>query len=121
MAFAWPLFARARLASSCLAEDLELGLALVLAIGLIVDDAIVVLENIYRRMEELGETPLVAAYNGTRQVGFAVVATTLVLMAVFIPITFMGGTTGRLFTEFAIAIAALNARYLRRFGREERL
>ncbi len=81
-------------------------LALVLAIGLIVDDAIVVLENIYRRMEELGETPLVAAYNGTRQVGFAVVATTLVLMAVFIPITFMGGATGRLFTEFAIAIAA---------------
>lgn len=81
-------------------------LALVLAIGLIVDDAIVVLENIYRRMEELGETPLVAAYNGTRQVGFAVVATTLVLMAVFIPITFMGGNTGRLFTEFAVAIAA---------------
>jgi len=81
-------------------------LALVLAIGLIVDDAIVVLENIYRRMEELGETPLVAAYNGTRQVGFAVVATTLVLMAVFIPFTFMGGNTGRLFTEFAVAIAA---------------
>ncbi len=81
-------------------------LALVLAIGLIVDDAIVVLENIYRRMEELGETPLVAAYNGTRQVGFAVVATTLVLMAVFIPITFIGGNTGRLFTEFAVAIAA---------------
>lgn len=81
-------------------------LALVLAIGLIVDDAIVVLENIHRRMEELGETPLVAAYNGTRQVGFAVVATTMVLMAVFIPITFMQGNTGRLFTEFAITIAA---------------
>jgi multidrug efflux pump len=81
-------------------------LALVLAIGLIVDDAIVVLENIHRRMEELGETPLVAAFNGTRQVGFAVVATTMVLMAVFIPITFMQGNTGRLFTEFAIAIAA---------------
>jgi multidrug efflux pump len=81
-------------------------LALVLAIGLIVDDAIVVLENIHRRMEEFGETPLVAAYNGTRQVGFAVIATTLVLMAVFIPITFMQGNTGRLFTEFAIAIAA---------------
>lgn len=80
-------------------------LALVLAIGLIVDDAIVVLENIHRRMEELGETPLVAAYNGTRQVGFAVVATTLVLMAVFVPITFMQGNTGRLFTEFAVAIA----------------
>jgi multidrug efflux pump len=81
-------------------------LALVLAIGLIVDDAIVVLENIHRRMEELGETPLVAAFNGTRQVGFAVVATTMVLMAVFIPITFMQGNTGRLFTEFAITIAA---------------
>ncbi len=81
-------------------------LALVLAIGLIVDDAIVVLENIHRRMEELGETPLVAAFNGTRQVGFAVIATTMVLMAVFIPITFMQGNTGRLFTEFAIAIAA---------------
>ncbi|MFM1816986.1 MAG: hypothetical protein RLZ98_3681, partial [Pseudomonadota bacterium] len=80
-------------------------LALVLAIGLIVDDAIVVLENIHRRMEEYGETPLVAAYNGTRQVGFAVVATTMVLMAVFVPITFMGGNTGRLFSEFAIAIA----------------
>ncbi|OFX02627.1 MAG: multidrug transporter AcrB [Alphaproteobacteria bacterium RIFCSPHIGHO2_12_FULL_63_12] len=81
-------------------------LALVLAIGLIVDDAIVVLENIHRRMEELGETPLVAAFKGTRQVGFAVVATTMVLMAVFIPITFMQGNTGRLFTEFAITIAA---------------
>ncbi|MFN7164097.1 MAG: efflux RND transporter permease subunit, partial [Hyphomonas sp.] len=81
-------------------------LALVLAIGLIVDDAIVVLENIHRRMEELGEPPLVAAYNGTRQVGFAVIATTMVLMAVFIPITFMQGNTGRLFTEFAVAIAA---------------
>ena len=81
-------------------------LALVLAIGLIVDDAIVVLENIDRRMKELGETPLVAAFNGTRQVGFAILATTLVLMAVFIPITFMGGNTGRLFTEFAVAIAA---------------
>jgi multidrug efflux pump len=81
-------------------------LALVLAIGLIVDDAIVVLENIHRRMEELGEPPLVAAFNGTRQVGFAVIATTMVLMAVFIPITFMQGNTGRLFTEFAVAIAA---------------
>ncbi len=76
-----------------------------LAIGLIVDDAIVVLENIDRRMAEEGETPLVAAFNGTRQVGFAVIATTAVLVAVFIPITFMQGQTGRLFTEFAITIA----------------
>ena len=81
-------------------------LALVLAIGLVVDDAIVVLENIHRRMEEYGETPLVAAYRGTRQVGFAVVATTLVLIAVFVPITFLEGDLGRLFTEFALAIAA---------------
>ena len=81
-------------------------LALVLAIGLLVDDAIVVLENIHRRMQEEKETPLVASYNGARQVGFAVIATTLVLMAVFIPITLMEGNTGRLFTEFAVTIAA---------------
>jgi multidrug efflux pump len=81
-------------------------LALVMAIGLVVDDAIVVLENIHRRIEEYGETPLVAAYRGTRQVGFAVVATTMVLIAVFVPITFMQGQMGRLFSEFAIAIAA---------------
>ncbi|HPE48355.1 MAG TPA: efflux RND transporter permease subunit [Hyphomonas sp.] len=81
-------------------------LALVLAIGLVVDDAIVVLENIHRRMEEYGETALVAAYRGSRQVGFAVIATTLVLIAVFVPITFLQGDLGRLFTEFALAIAA---------------
>jgi multidrug efflux pump len=80
-------------------------LALVLAIGLVVDDAIVVLENIYRRME-LGESPLVASYRGARQVGFAVVATTAVLMAVFIPIVFLSGISGRVFTELAIAMAA---------------
>ena len=81
-------------------------LALVLAIGLVVDDAIVVLENIHRRMDEYGETPLVAAYRGTRQVGFAVIATTMVLIAVFIPITFLQGNVGRLFTEFALTMAA---------------
>lgn len=81
-------------------------LALVLAIGLVVDDAIVVLENIVRRIDEKGETPLVAAYRGTRQVGFAVVATTLVLISVFVPITFMRGDVGRLFTEFALTMAA---------------
>jgi multidrug efflux pump len=81
-------------------------LALIMAVGLVVDDAIVVLENIHRRIEEEGETPLVASFRGTRQVGFAVVATTLVLIAVFVPITFMQGQMGRLFTEFAIAIAA---------------
>jgi multidrug efflux pump len=79
-------------------------LALVLAIGLVVDDAIVVLENIYRRIE-MGESPLVAAYRGTRQVGFAVVATTVVLVAVFVPISFLEGDVGKLFTEFAVTLA----------------
>ena len=81
-------------------------LALVLAIGLLVDDGIVVLENIHRRIDELGETPLVAAFAGTRQVGFAVVATTLVLVSVFVPIAFLQGDVGRLFSEFALTMAA---------------
>lgn len=80
-------------------------LALVLAIGLVVDDSIVVLENIYRRIEN-GEPPLLAAYNGGREVAFAVIATTLVLVAVFVPLVFISGDVGRLFTEFAIAISA---------------
>ena len=81
-------------------------LALVLAIGLVVDDAIVVLENIHRRMEEYGESRLVAAFNGTRQVAFAVIATTVVLIAVFVPIAFLQGDVGRLFSEFALTMAA---------------
>ena len=80
-------------------------LALVLSIGLVVDDSIVVLENISRRIE-LGEPPLLAAYRGAREVGFAVIATTLVLIAVFVPLVFLQGNIGRLFTEFALAIAA---------------
>ncbi|KKL00718.1 efflux RND transporter permease subunit [Rheinheimera mesophila] len=80
-------------------------LAMVLAIGLVVDDSIVVLENIYRRIEE-GEHPLLASYRGAREVGFAVVATTLVLIAVFVPLVFMQGELGKLFTEFALAVAA---------------
>lgn len=80
-------------------------LALVLAIGLVVDDAIVVIENIHRRIE-LGESKLVAAFRGTRQVGFAVLATTAVLVSVFIPITFMEGDMGRLFSEFAITLTS---------------
>jgi multidrug efflux pump len=80
-------------------------LALVLAIGIVVDDAIVVLENIHRRIEE-GEPPLLAAIRGARQISFAVIATTLVLASVFVPISFMEGNTGRLFTEFGIALAA---------------
>ena len=80
-------------------------LALVLAIGLVVDDAIVVLENIYRRIEN-GQPPLKAAFEGGREVAFAVIATTMVLVAVFVPLVFLSGNVGRLFTEFALAIAA---------------
>jgi multidrug efflux pump len=80
-------------------------LGLVLAIGLVVDDAIVVLENIHRRIEE-GEHPLLASIRGAREIAFAVIATTLVLVSVFLPLSFMGGNTGRLFTEFGFALAA---------------
>jgi multidrug efflux pump len=80
-------------------------LGLVLAIGLVVDDAIVVLENVHRRIEE-GEHPLLASLRGSREIAFAVIATTLVLIAVFLPLSFMGGNTGRLFSEFGFALAA---------------
>lgn len=80
-------------------------LAMILAIGMVVDDAIVVLENIHRRIEE-GDSPLKAAYLGSREVAFAVVATTLVLVAVFMPITFLEGDLGKLFKEFAVAMSA---------------
>ena len=79
-------------------------LALLLAIGLVVDDAIVVLENIQRRID-LGESPLVAATLGTRQVTFAVIATSITLIAVFVPISFLEGQAGRLFTEFGFVMA----------------
>ncbi len=80
-------------------------LALVLAIGLVVDDAIVVLENIQRRITTLGEPARIAASRGTNQVAFAVIATTTVLIVVFVPIFFLTGNTGRLFSELAIAIS----------------
>lgn len=80
-------------------------LAIVLAIGLVVDDAIVEIENIHRRIEE-GQEPLLASFDGAREIGFAVIATTLTLIAVFIPLAFMTGQTGRLFREFAIMLAA---------------
>ncbi len=79
-------------------------LALVLAIGLVVDDAIVVLENIYRHIEE-GLDPFSAAIKGVREVGFAVVAMTITLAAVYAPLAFTPGRTGRLFIEFALALA----------------
>lgn len=80
-------------------------LALTLAIGIVVDDAIIVLENAYRHQEELGEPPETAAINGTREIGFAVIATTVALVAVFSPLAFLRGSTGRLFNEFGIAVA----------------
>jgi multidrug efflux pump len=80
-------------------------LGLVLAIGLVVDDAIVVLENVHRRTE-LGEPSLVAAITGTREIGFAVIATTFTLASVFIPISFLPGDLGRLFREFGFTLAA---------------
>lgn len=80
-------------------------LAVILAIGLVVDDAIVMLENIQRRIDE-GEPPLLASYRGAKQVAFAVIATTLTLVAVFVPISFMGGNIGRLFAEFGFTLAA---------------
>ncbi len=80
-------------------------LALTLAIGIVVDDAIIVLENAYRHQEELGEDPETAAINGTREIAFAVIATTIALVAVFTPLAFLKGSTGRLFNEFGVAVA----------------
>ncbi len=80
-------------------------MALVLAIGIVVDDAIVMLENIVRRIE-LGDSPLVAAYKGAKQVSFAIIATTVVLVAVFVPLVFIKGITGVLFTQTAITLAS---------------
>jgi multidrug efflux pump len=80
-------------------------LGVILAIGLVVDDAIVVLENIHRHIEE-GMTPFKAAIQGTREIAFAVVAMTITLVSVFTPLAFASGNTGKLFTEFALTVAA---------------
>jgi multidrug efflux pump len=80
-------------------------LGIVLAIGLVVDDSIVVLENIHRRAE-LDEPPMIAAIRGSREIGFAVIATTLTLVTVFVPISFLPGDNGRLFREFGLTLAA---------------
>ncbi len=82
-------------------------LALVLSIGLVVDDSIVVLENAQRRVDTLGEPKLVAAQRGARQVFFAVVATSAVLVAVFAPMLFVGGYVGKLFVELSVTIAGV--------------
>ena len=79
-------------------------LGIVLATGLVVDDAIVMLENIYRRVEE-GETPMEAAHKGSEEIFFAIVATSVTLVVVFLPIVFLQGLTGRLFREFGIVVA----------------
>lgn len=79
-------------------------LAMVLAIGLVVDDAIVVLENVFRHME-MGKGRRQAAYDGSKEIGFAVVATTVTLVAVFVPLAFLTGTVGRLFNEFGTTVA----------------
>ncbi len=79
-------------------------LALVLAIGLVVDDAIVVLENIYAKIEK-GMDPVEAGFTGTKEIFFAVISTTVALAAVFMPLLFLGGLTGRLFREFGVVLA----------------
>jgi HAE1 family hydrophobic/amphiphilic exporter-1 len=79
-------------------------MALTLSVGFVVDDAIVMLENIVRHME-MGEKPLQAAFNGSREIGFTIVSMTLSLVAVFLPVLFMGGIIGRLLHEFAVTIS----------------
>ena len=79
-------------------------LGLILAIGIVVDDAIIVMENAYRHQEELGKDPQTAAIDGTREITTAVIATTIALLAVFSPLLFLTGATGRLFTEFGVAV-----------------
>src|SRR5262249_26204039 len=78
-------------------------MALILSVGFVVDDAIVMLENIYRHLE-MGKDPLQAALVGSREIGFTIVSMTLSLAAVFIPVLFMGGVLGRLFREFSVRI-----------------
>ena len=79
-------------------------LGIVLATGLVVDDAIVVLENIYKKIE-LGEKPMTAGHKGSEEIIFAIISTTITLAAVFLPIMFLSGITGRLFREFAVTVA----------------
>src|SRR5262245_60761754 len=79
-------------------------LALVLAIGLVVDDAIIMLENVYRHME-MGKSRMRATIDGASEIGFAILATTIALVAVFVPVAFLTGRVGRLFNEFGIAVA----------------
>ena len=110
-------------------------LGLILAIGIVVDDAIIVLENAYRHQEELHKDPETAAIDGTHEITTAVIATTIALVAVFSPLLFLTGATGRLFNEFGVAVGGavlisgvvaltltpmLSARVLRVSARESR-
>jgi len=79
-------------------------MALTLAVGFVVDDAIVMLENIHRHLE-MGKPAVAAALDGSREIGFTILSMTLSLVAVFIPVLFMGGLLGRLFNEFAVTIS----------------
>src|SRR5262245_34740407 len=81
-------------------------LGLVLAVGIVIDDAVVVLENIFRRIQDEGETPMVAASNGTAEIALAVMATTLSLVIIFLPVAFMEGRVGRFFHSFGLTTAA---------------
>ena len=90
-------------------------MALILSIGFVVDDAIVMLENIVRHMED-GETPLEAALKGSKEIGFTILTMTTSLAAVFIPILFMSGILGRLFREFAVTITRRDSDLGRRLG-----
>src|SRR6202012_113363 len=74
-------------------------------VGIVIDDAIIVIENIFRCMEEKGMGPFEAAIEGTREIGFAVMATTLSLLAVFLPVGFMGGIVGRFMSSFGFTAA----------------
>ncbi len=80
-------------------------LALSLAVGIVIDDAIVVLENIYRFVEEKGMSPFEAAVEATREIGLAVLATTLSLVAIFVPVGFMGGIVGRFMKSFGLTMS----------------
>ena len=81
-------------------------MALTLSVGFVVDDAIVMLENIVRHME-MGKPPMQAAYDGSKEIAFTILSMTVSLVAVFIPVLFMGGIVGRLLREFAVTIAAI--------------
>jgi len=80
-------------------------LGLILAVGIVIDDAVVVLENIFRHIEEKGETPMSAASKATREIALAVMATTLSLLVIFVPLAFMAGRVGRFFQSFGVTVA----------------